>query len=143
MTELLLGKDVEEQEAGIKEFLARAVPIGRFKWVDDGDNHFLIRTQDSRANLYAVKTQSPFARSFLMNQFADKPLDPRDYIQLDNFRISYDNRDDMMDTSLADIVARLPSLEVIKGRLNAFQVGIAYHIGNQLVSDVALYSKRQ
>lgn len=143
MVKLVLGNDVEQQEVAIKEFLAQAVPIGRFKWADDGHHHVLVRTQDSRANLYTVKGQAPFAKSFLMNQFADKLLEFRNYVHFGDFRISYDNRDQMMEASLADIVARLPSLEVINGRLNAFQVGIAYQIGNKLVSDVALYSRRQ
>lgn len=140
MTELLLGNDVDPE---VTKLLAKARLAGRFEWQENCGIHSLVYTGNPSGRLYEFKLGNPFSPSFLRFPSAGRQIDLESNEMYAQFRVSHGSVEQMRNISAAELLARLPILEIIRGKCNLFEVGLAYHIGNDLVSDVALYSKRQ
>ncbi len=151
MTELLLGNDVEGNSSLLDEFLAEAKIAGRFEWRENCGTHArencgthaLIYTASPRGRLYEIKLGSALSPAFLRFPSAGNQIDIQKYDQHARFEIPHDSVEHMKEASLADLVAKLPSLETIRGKDPVFEMGLAYHIGKRLVSEVSLYFRRQ
>lgn len=142
MTELLLGNDVTEDGSVVNELLAKARLAGRFEWQENCGVHSLVYTGNPKGRLYEIKLNNPFFPSFLRFPSAGKQVDAQTYEPYAKFRLMHDGVEQMRTISAAELMAKLPSLEAITERCALFEIGLAYHIGDKLVSDVALYSKR-
>lgn len=143
MAKLLLGNDVYGNSSLLEEFLAEAKIAGRFEWQENCGNHALIYTASPKGRLYEIKLGNPFSTAFLKFPSAGKQIDIQEYDQHTRFEIPHDSVERMRDASLASIVAKLPSLETIKGKNPVFEMGLAYPIKGKLVSEVSLYFRRQ
>ena len=143
MTKLLLGNDVEGNSSLLEEFLAEAKIAGRFEWQDNCGIHKLIYTASPRGRLYEIRLGSALSPAFLKFPSAGNQIDIQKYDQHARFEIPHDSVEHMKEASLADLVAKLPSLETIRGKDPVFEMGLAYHIGKRLVSEVSLYFRRQ
>lgn len=143
MDKLLLGNDVKGNPSLLEEFLASAKFAGRFEWRENCGVHSLIYTGRPRGALYSLRSNNAFSPSFLLFPSAGNQIDIKEYDKEASLRIRYQSIEQMRGASLAEIVAKLPSLETIRGKDAVFEMGLAYHIGDQLVSDVDLYFRRQ
>ena len=143
MTELLLQRDTIDREAGVAEFLALAQPLGRFRWVEDCGIHALVFTGNPADRLYKLKFNDPSKGSFLSSPLPGKMVDAREYADYAKLRLNHRGLTEFRNASLAELISELPSLEIVRGKCTGFEIGLAYHIDDKLVSEVTLYSRGQ
>lgn len=126
----------------VNDFLARAIPLGRFGWRDYGEIHALVFNANPKQSLYKIKVGDPSSNSFLLCASAGEIVDVRNFLPIVKERIKYSGIDEAREASLRDIVGKLQLDDKTEG-CAAFEISLAYHIGDNLVSDVNLYSRRQ
>lgn len=144
MTELLLPQDKVVAVSPALEFLDKAPLFARFEWVENCGIHALVHSGKSGSRLYQIVVNSPSSEGFISNPSAKgKEIDLGAFVKYGQVRISHPSVQDFRRLSAEGLVAQLPALEVFSGRCHGFELGLAYHIRNELVSEVSLYSKRQ
>lgn len=145
MTELLSPKDSIVVASPTLEFLAQAPLFARFEWVgEESGIQALVHSGKSTSRLYQIAVKDPSAEGSISSPVAvGKEIDPGAFVKYAQVRISYPSVQDFRTISAKSFVGKLPALEVFSGRCQGFELGLAYHIDDKLVTEVSLYSRRQ
>lgn len=152
MTELLPQSGTIVGYSPASEVLAIAPLFGRFGWRENCGIHALIHTGNSADRLYPIKFFNLSSEGSISNPLPGRqPIDSNAFTKYTQVRITHPSIPEFRRLSAEGLVEQLPALEVFKGKCHGFELGLAHHIKEiiqgktveRLVSDIALYSRRQ